>query len=311
MSSMASTPPSRRVHLFINHSPETYEAKISSKLDAKKQSAAPTNSAETRPRSGSKSSISSQSDSDSADNTPHSLSKELREDTRTPPSGNDMSPRHYSQSSSQFGRDLKDVPRKRRRTSPNELYILETEFSRNSKPCKEDRERIASLTSMDEKAVQVWFQNKRQSCRRQQSQVSNTIPTLVRTQSMPAYQNENTYEIGSMISKTSRRKPFGMPLSVKDENAVSTPNMHMQLKSSKALKLSMSADGKAELVERSPLKQLSSNTSNSNMPRIAYPMTAAPSAARFATMPALQHPRSGVDEECASSLLVLKSGQWR
>lgn len=309
---MASTPPSRRVHLFINHSQETYEAKINSQLDTKKQNAASTPSSEARPRSGSKSFVCSQSESEFSDSTSQPHPQEFRDDTCTPPSGNDMSPRHYSsQSSLQFGRDLKDVPRKRRRTSPNELNILETEFSRNSKPCKEDRERIASLTSMDEKAVQVWFQNKRQSCRRLQNQASTVIPTLVRTQSMPEYQNENTFEVG-VPSKVVRRKSYVAPFSVRVEHASRMHTVHSILpKSSRALKLSMSADGKAELVERSPLKQLHPNTSRSKVPSMAYYMGGAPVAVRFETMPSLQNPDSGVEEECASSLLVLKSGRWR
>ncbi|CUM64180.1 uncharacterized protein PRCAT00001774001 [Priceomyces carsonii] len=57
--------------------------------------------------------------------------------------------------------------RKRRRTSPNELSILNTEFDLGSTPNKSRRIEIASRLSMSEKAVQIWFQNKRQSLRKQ------------------------------------------------------------------------------------------------------------------------------------------------
>lgn len=59
--------------------------------------------------------------------------------------------------------------RKRRRTSPTELALLEQEFARNQKPPKHIRVDIARRVDMTEKAVQVWFQNKRQSVRKSMS----------------------------------------------------------------------------------------------------------------------------------------------
>lgn len=56
--------------------------------------------------------------------------------------------------------------RKRRRTSPNELAVLNQEFLAGSTPNKLRRTEIAARVCMTEKAVQIWFQNKRQSLRR-------------------------------------------------------------------------------------------------------------------------------------------------
>lgn len=56
--------------------------------------------------------------------------------------------------------------RKRRRTSPNELAILNQEFVLGSTPGKSRRLEISKKVNMTEKAVQIWFQNKRQSIRR-------------------------------------------------------------------------------------------------------------------------------------------------
>ncbi|KAK9448776.1 uncharacterized protein V1518DRAFT_303288 [Limtongia smithiae] len=56
--------------------------------------------------------------------------------------------------------------RKRRRTSPNELRILYSEFNRCPKPHRQLRKEIAERVGMSEKAVQIWFQNRRQSSRR-------------------------------------------------------------------------------------------------------------------------------------------------
>ncbi|KAK7207159.1 hypothetical protein BZA70DRAFT_270622 [Myxozyma melibiosi] len=69
--------------------------------------------------------------------------------------------------------------RKRRRTSPNELQILYSEFERCAKPPRHVRQDIAERVGMTEKAVQIWFQNRRQSSRRalqQQKKPRNQRP---------------------------------------------------------------------------------------------------------------------------------------
>lgn len=225
--------------------------------------------------------------------------------------------------------------RKRRRTSPDELQILEYEFARNSRPCKEDRERIAALTSKDEKAVQVWFQNKRQSFRRLKSG-SGMVPALVRSisytedlvmpngQIIPAlpmqYQPASGAYFGYAFAQP--QVPQSTQQSVQQLNHQSVPHAQQPIqhappadpsldfsqqpsqptppqdenaatvlaKRSKSLKLSMSADGKAEIVERSPLKVINTNR-----------------AQKFSSAPA---DPTGFEQECASSLLVLKSGHW-
>lgn len=66
--------------------------------------------------------------------------------------------------------DIDNAPlarRKRRRTSPHELNILNKEFELGSTPNKARRIEIAKVVHMTEKAVQIWFQNKRQALRKQ------------------------------------------------------------------------------------------------------------------------------------------------
>lgn len=70
--------------------------------------------------------------------------------------------------------------RKRRRTSPVELAVLNEEFSLGLTPDKPRRMEIASKVNMTEKAVQIWFQNKRQSLRRlknSEKEVTELPPT--------------------------------------------------------------------------------------------------------------------------------------
>lgn len=53
------------------------------------------------------------------------------------------------------------IPRRRRRTSSEELEILEVEFKRNPLPTQFERSKIAEKVNMSGRGVQIWFQNRR------------------------------------------------------------------------------------------------------------------------------------------------------
>ncbi|KAE8444583.1 hypothetical protein EG329_014414 [Mollisiaceae sp. DMI_Dod_QoI] len=55
---------------------------------------------------------------------------------------------------------------KRKRTSPQDQAILEAEYKQNPKPNKAARAVIVEKVSLNEKEVQIWFQNRRQINRR-------------------------------------------------------------------------------------------------------------------------------------------------
>ncbi|KAI3404784.2 YOX1 [Candida oxycetoniae] len=99
--------------------------------------------------------------------------------------------------------------RKRRRTSPYELSILNQEFELGSTPNKLQRIKIAKKVSMTEKAVQIWFQNKRQSLRKQnnyEKEVCELPPTDVSVQSQSQSQQESS---SSSSSSSSQRTSIG------------------------------------------------------------------------------------------------------
>lgn len=53
------------------------------------------------------------------------------------------------------------IPRRRRRTTLEELEILEVEFKRNPLPTQFERSKIAEKVNMSGRGVQIWFQNRR------------------------------------------------------------------------------------------------------------------------------------------------------
>ncbi|KAH6709194.1 hypothetical protein BKA61DRAFT_659158 [Leptodontidium sp. MPI-SDFR-AT-0119] len=59
-----------------------------------------------------------------------------------------------------------DNKQKRKRTSPADQAILEAEYKQNPKPNKAARADIVEKVSLNEKEVQIWFQNRRQINRR-------------------------------------------------------------------------------------------------------------------------------------------------
>ena len=116
--------------------------------------------------------------------------------------------------------------RRRRRTSPTELNILETEFNRCFKPSKVVREDIARRVSMTEKAVQIWFQNRRQSYRKHQQRDQNL---------------NNDDDVNNLANNTNENDRSGgiTPFEIyqDEENNCSSK-----------VRLSMSDDGKAQVV---------------------------------------------------------------
>ncbi|KAJ6258855.1 hypothetical protein Dda_5750 [Drechslerella dactyloides] len=62
--------------------------------------------------------------------------------------------------------DAKLARRRRRRTSIKDQAILEAEYAKNDRPDKPTRREIADRIGLEEKQVQIWFQNRRQTNRR-------------------------------------------------------------------------------------------------------------------------------------------------
>ncbi|KAG7919567.1 hypothetical protein KL905_003432 [Ogataea polymorpha] len=74
--------------------------------------------------------------------------------------------------------------RKRRRTSPAELAILQAEFEKGNTPNKMRRIEIARKVDMTEKAVQIWFQNKRQSLRKNNQNIKEVVLDIPKRQDL-------------------------------------------------------------------------------------------------------------------------------
>ena len=65
-----------------------------------------------------------------------------------------------------FDRDI-SPPRKRTRTSPEQLAVLEKSFSINPSPNNRVREQLAHQLGMPERSIQIWFQNRRAKVKNQ------------------------------------------------------------------------------------------------------------------------------------------------
>ncbi|KZT50253.1 homeobox-domain-containing protein, partial [Calocera cornea HHB12733] len=66
----------------------------------------------------------------------------------------------------EFGFSQPDDIKRRRRTTPEELAVLEAEYAKCTLPDAKNRVRIGQMTNMSARSVQIWFQNKRQTDKR-------------------------------------------------------------------------------------------------------------------------------------------------
>ncbi|GAA5929501.1 hypothetical protein JCM3775_002358 [Rhodotorula graminis] len=67
------------------------------------------------------------------------------------------------------------IPVRRRRTTPAELNVLEREFGLNPRPDPLERARIAQRLGMTARAVQVWYQNRRQKQKKELACSSSSV----------------------------------------------------------------------------------------------------------------------------------------
>ncbi len=68
---------------------------------------------------------------------------------------------------------------KRKRTSPDQLVILNSVFQASRYPSTEKRQELAVQLGMSPRAVQIWFQNKRQNAKVKEEEAEifgNVIP---------------------------------------------------------------------------------------------------------------------------------------
>ncbi|GAA5950060.1 hypothetical protein JCM21900_001380 [Sporobolomyces salmonicolor] len=103
-----------------------------------------------------------------------STSTSLASDPRVPPA---PAPLIHSATTSQdpLGTSQNPlIPKRRRRTTPAELAILEDEFRKNSRPDQGERGRIAQRLGMTCRAVQVWYQNRRQKEKKESSSTAGS-----------------------------------------------------------------------------------------------------------------------------------------
>lgn len=128
--------------------------------------------------------------------------------------------------------------RKRRRTSSQELNILQAEFERCSTPDKQTRIALADRCNMSEKAVQVWFQNKRQSVKRQRviaeirgnsSITSASAATIIKPSTTP------------LASRTSSALDFNTTANSSVDDSENVPQLSLPLSTSSPKKAGTSS----------------------------------------------------------------------
>jgi len=86
-------------------------------------------------------------------------------------------------------------PKKRTRTTPEQVEILAKAFEKNSLPTPKQRKVIAEQTGMSTRAIQVWFQNKRAKLRTKQKSRPKSSKSLKKNSSKIKQEKEAEHEV--------------------------------------------------------------------------------------------------------------------
>lgn len=230
--------------------------------------------------------------------------------------------------------------RKRRRTSPNELAVLNQEFVNGQTPDKERRVSIAKKVNMTEKAVQIWFQNKRQSLRRLKSSEkeitvlpptpdTSTVVSAISTEAAPTPLFESTPIRPSLVKSQSQHFTESPHSQQSPTRSFSTsdllrrqPVMHQRLEGNvKTSVLSKILASTKDDKKHEESLELVLNLTNKKQPEFARHSPAAANQVRtFKLAPKARKPLASVntntidtrnhkDSQCAQGLLSLKVAQ--
>lgn len=232
--------------------------------------------------------------------------------------------------------------RKRRRTSPNELAILNSEFEIGSTPNKARRIEIAKKVNMTEKAVQIWFQNKRQSLRKQ-SNVEKEVTELPPTPDTSLVMMPQVAPVPGLISSTPTKplihryssQPFLQSPPMHSHKPMSPANVRpsstsvldiLHVKQALVTPKSTSATPLVDSIDTSNITGLVLNETKKKQPHflnstLSTTMTFKLAPAKVA-VPKERKPlgaldantnvgkKSKPDSECVENLLSLRLGQW-
>ncbi|KAG5919059.1 hypothetical protein E4U42_006617 [Claviceps africana] len=121
---------------------------------------------------------------------------------------------------STHGGDVDKHPKgKRKRTAAKDKMILEEAYRSNPKPDKQARQEIVARVSLNEKGVQIWFQNRRQNDRRKSRPLSTEELAALRFGGMHHASSDPTSSRGAMASM----EPGDRSFSSSDPSSSSRP----------------------------------------------------------------------------------------
>lgn len=89
-------------------------------------------------------------------------------------------------------------PRKRSRTTPQQLAVLEASFSKNSSPSIRVREQLSTQLGISERSIQIWFQNRRAKVKNQAKKTRESHDILYLQQQYPATAASIVYQTAAL-----------------------------------------------------------------------------------------------------------------
>ncbi|KAJ5032525.1 uncharacterized protein L3040_009126 [Drepanopeziza brunnea f. sp. 'multigermtubi'] len=168
--------------------------------------------------------------------------------------------------------DRLDNKQKRKRTSPADQAVLEAEYRQNPKPNKAARADIVEKVSLNEKEVQIWFQNRRQINRRKSRPLLPHEIAAFGLRSMAAMSSDpiTMMDIGRCSSQgPEEHEPSSQADTVASQEVADVEDVENEVVLQKAVESPVEPEKEVEAEVEAAVEEIAASLSPPSLPQIS------------------------------------------
>lgn len=163
---------------------------------------------------------------------------------------------------------LGSLKKKRQRTSPDQLSVLEQIFETDKMPNQQKRLKLAEQLGMSSRRIQIWFQNKRAKVKRVGSKMGESAPTSPSNPEHPADSVPNSPSSALSPPSSPVRESKKQPQQQQQQQQLQQAQTPVQFiyHTTEPFALPTSKDGKAASAPSSQVVLATGKSNNNNYP---------------------------------------------